>query len=62
MEKIAMTIRYIVAGVGAGLVGFGLANAEEIAGLSQHVDAAIGAVTYLSALGYALYNKIRAKV
>lgn len=60
MEKVAMTARYLVAGLGAGLVGFGLATADDVAGVTQHVEAVVGGLAYLAAFGYALYNKVKA--
>ena len=60
MDKVMVAVRYIVAGVGAGLVGFGLANSDDVAGVTQHVDAIAGGVAYLAAFGIALYNKIKA--
>lgn len=60
MDKVAMTLRYVIAGLGAGLVGFGVATADDVAGVSQHVEAILGGVAYLAAFGYALYNKVKA--
>lgn len=60
MDKLGVTVRYIVAGLGAGLVGFGLATADDVAGVTQHAEAVLGGVAYLAAFGVALYNKIKA--
>lgn len=60
MDKLAVTFRYLVAGIGAGLVGFNLATQEDIAAAMAQVDALVGAVAGLSAFGYALYKKFKA--
>lgn len=60
MDKIAMTLRYVIAGLGAGLVGFNLATQEDVAQALTQVDALVGAVGGLAAFGWALWNKFKA--
>lgn len=57
--NIGMTIRYVVAAIGAGLVGFGYATSEGIADLVTQVDSLIAAIAAIGAFGYALVNKIK---
>lgn len=60
MDKLAMTLRYVIAGLGAGLVGFNLATQEDVANALTQVDALVGAVGGLAAFGWALWNKFKA--
>lgn len=59
MDKIWMTARYVLAGLGAGLVGFGLSTAEDVAGAIANVETIVGAAAALGAYGVALYKKIK---
>lgn len=59
MDKIGMTIRYIVAGLGAGLVGFGFANSADVASAVASVESLVGAIGFLGAFAAAVYNKIK---
>lgn len=59
MDKFGMIVRYVVAGLGAGLVGFGLASSEDVASAVANVNSLLGAVGFLGAFGVAIYNKIK---
>ena len=59
MDKIGMTVRYIVAGLGAALVGFGVATAEDTAAFVTNVTNILGAAAAVAAYGYAVYKKIK---
>lgn len=61
MDKIWMTVRYVVAGLGAGLVGFGLSTAEDVAGAISNLETIFGAAAALGAFGVALYKKFDEK-
>lgn len=61
MDKIWMTVRYVVAGLGAGLVGFGLSTAEDVAGAISNLETIFGAGAALVAYGVALKKKLEDK-
>lgn len=59
MDKIGVTVRYVVAGLGAALVGFGFANSDDVAQATTAIQSILGAVGFLGAFGVAIYKKVK---
>lgn len=57
--KITGVVRHVISGIGAGLIGFGLTNADTVAQSLTQFDSVVGGVIFLFGVGMSIVNKMK---
>lgn len=61
VDKILGIVRHVVGGLGAALVGFGLASSADVATAATSVDSIVGGALFLVGLVASIVAKIKGK-
>lgn len=57
--KITGVVRHVISGIGAGLIGFGLTNADTVAQSLTQFDSVIGGIVFLVGVGMSIIAKVK---
>ena len=60
MDKFWGIARHVIGGIGAGIVGFGFASADDVSGVLGNMDTIIGSFMAIAAVGASIWSKIKA--
>lgn len=59
MDKVLGVIRHVVGGIGAALVGFGVADQDTVGQIMPSIEQIIGGVMFLAGVAASIYDKVK---